>query len=362
MCAVTQDRYPVVIVGASYAGLAAAMELGDRALLIDQHAVGAIQHSACAMPLDVADRLGVRDSVLQTYPSAIVHTPYGETEFPLPSPYCIFDHERLCKSLFDQAGSAFLRARVSGVDGNVVHTSEGDVYGDVLIDASGWSGALVTSLMPDTKYLERRSIGIEADVPGRDEGIHFYADSRYAPGGYAWVFPAHDTLRIGVLSYQPQANLKSYLARFLDSLGYAGKPCRGGMISWFSRPSVVENIMVAGDAAGHCLPITAEGIRFAMQFGALAGHIGHQISDGAISLNEGLTRYKQIARKHRRRVDRMRPLQMMIQRSPDIVMHGWMKALSTWLVRPYFLRSYTAGVGWPEEHPMSVQSSAGQAG
>jgi menaquinone-9 beta-reductase len=333
-------QYPVVIAGASYAGLAAAVDAGERALLIDQHEIGAIQHSACALPLDMVRRLGVEDAVIQIYPDAVIHTPYGDTTFELPSPYCIFDHRRLCTTLFEQAGCEFLQARVTGLSGNVVHTTEGDVAGDVLIDASGWSGALVTAVAPESRHPTSLSVGIEADVPGRWEDLHFYQDDRYAPGGYAWVFPAGDELRIGVLSYRPGANLKASLARFLDSLGFEGKACRGGRIPWFTRPSIVGNVMVAGDAAGHCLPITAEGIRFAFTFGALAGRAAREVSDGELALDAALRHYRAETRRHQRRIAWMRVLQLVIERSPVIFTHGWLRLLSTRPARGMFLSSY----------------------
>jgi glycine/D-amino acid oxidase-like deaminating enzyme len=46
------DRHAVVIADAGCAGLAAALELGGRALLVDSREPGAVQHSACAAPLD----------------------------------------------------------------------------------------------------------------------------------------------------------------------------------------------------------------------------------------------------------------------------------------------------------------------
>jgi menaquinone-9 beta-reductase len=336
----TDTRYPIVIAGASYAGLAAARESGARALLIDQHEVGAIQRSACAMPLDVATHLEVEGAVIQIYPSAVIHTPYGDTTFDLPGPYCIFDHERLCRLLFEQAGCDVLQARITGVDGDVVRTSSGDVAGDVLIDASGWSGALVTSLVPESEQPSYLSVGIEADVPGQWDDLHFYHDARYAPGGYAWVFPAGDELRVGVLSYRPGASLKSALSRFLHALGYEGKPVRGGRIPWFSRPSVVKNVMVAGDAAGHCMPITAEGIRFAFGFGGLAGRIARRIVDGDITREAGFRDYRQAARRHRRRIVWMRLLQRVVERSPALATHAWMRVLSARPLHDPFLRLY----------------------
>jgi flavin-dependent dehydrogenase len=331
---------PVVIAGAGYAGLAAAAVLGPRALLIDPHEPGAIQHSACATPLEVVAQAGAAEAVIQSYASATVHTPHGDTTFVLRAPYCIFDHERLCRLLFEASGSRFLRARVLDFDGTCVRTSAGTVRGDLYIDATGWRGALVTARRPELRQPARLASGIEADIAGRGEGLHFYADASLAPGGYAWVFPAAGTLRIGVLGYRQKPALKASLARFLTALGHSGRPCRGGLIPWFSRPGVVDGILVAGDAAGHCLPTTAEGIRFAFHFGRLAGRIARAITDGQLDRTEGFGHYLDATRRHGRRVARLRMVQHLKSAAPDLATHAWVRSLATPLLSGPFLRAY----------------------
>ena len=310
----SEPVYDVVIAGAGYAGLAAAGELGARALLIDQHAVGAIQRSACAMPLASADRFDARDAILQVYPSGFVHTPYGTTRFALDPPYCIFDHAALCHRLFERSGAAFLRARVRGIAGDTVVTTAGSVRGRLFIDASGWPAALATARRPDLAMDHRLTVGIEAEVPGRAAGIHFWFDRSIVHRGYAWVFPAGETLRVGVATYDAAAgvDLAGALQRFLRGMGLDGRPVRGGRIPWFTRPATIGNVFLTGDAAGLPLPLTAEGIRFALHYGALAGRIARAIVDGERSLAEGSRAYEQAGRRHRRRAAVMRWAQRIV--------------------------------------------------
>src|SRR5947209_4162061 len=108
---------PVVIAGGGYAGLAAALALGPRALVIDQHAIGAVQRSACGLPVHVAERFGAGDAVLQTATDGYLHTARGTSAYRLNPPYCVFDHARFCRGLFERSGAHFLRARVQGLDG-----------------------------------------------------------------------------------------------------------------------------------------------------------------------------------------------------------------------------------------------------
>lgn len=332
----------VVIAGGGYAGLAAALALGPRALVIDQHAIGAIQHSACAMPLPLAERFGVSAAVVQAYPDGYVHTRHATAHFRVRPPYCIFDHEHLCRSLFERSGADFLRARIQGLDGNTVRTSAGPVTGRILIDATGWPAALATARRPELAERKRLTVGIEAELPGRAESIHFYFDDTLVRRGYAWLFPAGNTLRLGVCSYEPAPALTAALDTFLDRLGYAGKPHRGGLIPWFDRPPTVDNLFLAGDAAGQCVPLTAEGIRFALHFGDLAGTLARQALTGERTLADALATYRQSVRLHRRRTALMRFAQGFIGVLPNRTIHQIAHALTLRPIEGRFMRRYAA--------------------
>jgi len=330
----------VVIAGGSYAGLAAALALGPRALVIDQHEIGAIQHSACAMPLTIAERFGVRDAVLQVYRDGYVHTAHGSTRFRLDPAYCLFDHQRLCRALFARAGARVLRARIQGLDGHTVLTSAGPIRGGLLIDASGWAGALATARRPDLVDTRRLTLGMEVEIPGQQDGIHFYFDPDLIPNGYAWLFPGGDTLRAGIGACDPHAKLRPGLERFLDRLGLAGKPTRGGRIPWFDRPPTVDDIFLAGDAAGQCVPLTAEGIRFALHFGELVGRIARQVLDGERTLPDGLATYRALVRRHRKRTALMRFAQGFVGVLPNRAIHLIAELLATPAVEPHFMGRY----------------------
>ena len=75
----TGERRPwdAIVVGASFGGLAAAMELAGsgRVLLIDRSPVGEGQTSACATPLSVLERLSAADSVEQIHNEILIHGP-----------------------------------------------------------------------------------------------------------------------------------------------------------------------------------------------------------------------------------------------------------------------------------------------
>ncbi len=73
-------RADVLICGASFAGLAVARELagtGARVRMIDRYEIGERQTSACAAPTEWLERLGLGNSIRQTFRDLVIHTPRG---------------------------------------------------------------------------------------------------------------------------------------------------------------------------------------------------------------------------------------------------------------------------------------------
>ena len=131
------------------------------------------------------------------------------------------------------------------------------------------------------------------------------------------------------------------LREFLQSLGTDGKSCRGGMIPWFQRPPTVEHIFLVGDSAEHTFPLTAEGIRFALHFGNLAGRITSRIIDGEISLAKGLAQYRIVASSHYRRLAMLLRVQRIASRSPDRAVHLLARGLTAPIVDHHLQLRYT---------------------
>ena len=55
----------------------------------------------------------------------------------------------------------------------------------------------------------------------------------------------------------------------------------------------------AGDSAGHCLPLTAEGIRTALYFGVACGRELRAVLDGRQDVGAALRRYGEFSASHR---------------------------------------------------------------
>lgn len=286
-------EYDVVIAGASFAGLAAALSLrGDHVVLIDSAPLGDGVTSACAAPVSIVRAMHAQSSILQVHDHLVLHTATSEAVWPLPEPFCTFDYRHFCQAAFAATGAEFTQAHVWGRRDRTVQSASGEVGGRVLVDATGWRAVLAGG--PATAYVDRRwmAFGIESEVQvALDGGLHFY----FLPevrDGYAWAFPADRRVRFGVLSYRGRSKLSTALGMFMGRFGLKPGPVHGGFLASGLREPVVDGVFVVGDASGHCLPLTGEGIRTAVLGGLRCGHVVRRVLAGQISSTQAARQYR----------------------------------------------------------------------
>jgi flavin-dependent dehydrogenase len=293
----------VLICGASFAGLAVARELratGARVLVLDRYEIGERQTSACAAPTEWLRNLGVEASIRQTFGSLLVHTPgVAAARWPLPFTFSTFDYRQLCALLWEQSGeAAFETAKVDGRSGATLRTDRGEVSAPLVVDALGWRRVLGAgaNVQPPDAALSR---GLEVHPAGSGEDLELWIDRRYVDAGYGWSFPARDELRIGVGSFDPRDPVKQPTLRLVEDVAAQPDGYQGNWIPHRLRPSVEDGVFFAGDSAGHCLPLTAEGIRTAFYFGIALGRELRGVLDGRRDRAEALRRYGAFSQSHR---------------------------------------------------------------
>jgi flavin-dependent dehydrogenase len=328
--------YDVIIAGASFAGLAVAQGIapahgpkpdarGPSVLLVDKLPIGEGVTSACAAPLAIVRAMGAETSVRQVHDEIVIQTLRSRTVWPLPEPYCTFDYKRFCELAFARSGAEFRQASVLGRTGRIVHTAAGDVAGRFLVDATGWRAALTGTGRPAPAH-RWLAFGVETEVAAAVEpGLQFH----FVPeidDGYAWVFPAGNTARIGVLSYRGRSRLRPALETFLARLGVAPGGYHGGFLASGFRPPVVDGVFVAGDAAGQCLPVTGEGIRTAILAGQRCGELLRDVIGGAITEADACRMYVEFVGPARRRYRALAGLNELLVALP-IPLRGMLAAL-----------------------------------
>ena len=290
----------VLICGASFAGLAVARELagsGRDVLIVDRYEVGEKQTSACAAPTEWLENLGLQGSIQQTFSRLVLHTPKGTSTWPLPWSFSTFDYRTLCTLLFEQADADFDTAKVDGRTGFTVHTDRGDLRAPLVVDALGWRRVLGAgaNVQPPEALLSR---GLEVHPDGSGEDLELWLDPSYVRAGYSWSFPAGHELRVGVGSFEPRDHVKEPTVRLAGDLDIPAVRFQGNWIPHKLRKAVDDGIFFVGDSAGHCLPVTAEGIRTALYFGLAAGREIRRVLDGEQTREQALAAYGAFSDSH----------------------------------------------------------------
>lgn len=340
----------IIIAGASYAGLAAVRHLhgaGARVLLIDEHAIGAIRHSACAVPTHTLASVGGLASACQETSWGVVHTKFNAVRFRWPAPWTVVDHHALCLALRAQAPDVpYLQARISAFDGTTVVTNKGRFTARQFVDATGWRAVLASSRSATFVDRWHLTVGIEVSVPGSADALHFYANKEIIPQGYGWIFPCGDECRIGLVAFDNAKGMSNRLRAFLAYLNIAcdlrDVARNGGFLPSHARPAVVNGLWVLGDAAGHCLPLTGEGIRFALQDGDTAGRLLRIALDQRMSWETASESYAAAVARHRGRVKVHARIQGLVPTVPNAAYAPIVWALARRSARAVILRPYMA--------------------
>jgi digeranylgeranylglycerophospholipid reductase len=180
--------------------------------------------------------------------------------------------------------------RVVGVRAS---TPEGmlTVRSTLVIDASGFSTSVGRKAGIASNW-KRYGVGAEYECYCDDIDSTTWVlmvGQKYSDAGYAWVFPlSPNRVRIGVGIGRPESNAepleklhKIIEKRFkpLDTIGqgkiqplelhYGFIPNQG-----VRRNSIADGLIMVGDSAGQSNPLVLEGIRYAIDFGRLAGKVG----------------------------------------------------------------------------------------
>jgi len=322
------DRTPlnrdcdVLICGASFAGLAVARELaasGAEVMLVDRYEIGERQTSACGIPTGWLEVLDLTGSLQQTFGELVIHTPHTTLRYDLPWTFSTFDYRTLCGLLAEQGDFTFETAKVDGRDGDTVRTDRGEIRAPLTVDALGWRRVLGSGepIQPPEAYLSR---GLEVHPHGDGDELEVWIDRSYVPAGYGWSFPAAGEVRVGVGSFEPRFHVKEPTVKLAADLDRDPIRYQGNWIPHRIREATESGIFFVGDSAGHCLPLTAEGIRTALYFGIAAGREIRAVLDGAQTRPAALAAYGAFSAAHRWKFELLLRAQWLVPRVPPRIL------------------------------------------
>lgn len=321
--------HDVLICGASFAGLAIARELagsGANVMLIDRYEIGERQTSACGIPTEWLRRLGLMESERQRFDTLVINTPHGTSRYRLPWTFSTFDYRELCQLLWDDCDATFETAKVNGRaappngSGEIaVDTDRGTISAPLVVDALGWRRVLASGdgYQPPDAPLSR---GLEVHPAGSNEDLEIWIDRRYVPAGYGWSFPARDELRIGVGSFDPRFHVKDTTVLLAEDLGKEPNEYQGNWIPHKLRRATEGGVFFAGDSAGHCLPLSAEGIRTALYFGIALGRELRAVVEGRQSREQAAATYAEFNDSHEWKFRWMLRVQKLVPRLPPPIL------------------------------------------
>ena len=299
-------RADVLICGASFAGLAVARELagtGADVLVVDRYEIGERQTSACAAPTPWlrGDGRARRDPA-----GAAVHgVPHAARLGALPAALELVG-VRLPDAVPGAVGA--VRRAVRDREGrgarrrDVVRTDRGALHAPLIVDALGWRRVLGPgpNVQPPDALISR-GLEVHPDARGGDTDLDIWIDRSLIRQGYAWSVPAGEEQRVGVGSYEPRDHVKAPTLEIAGRLGVTPVRYQGNWFPHALRPAAEDGVFFVGDSAGHCFPLSGEGIRTAFYFGIACGRELRRVLAGEATRGEALRAYGAFSAATRRR-------------------------------------------------------------
>ena len=148
-----------------------------------------------------------------------------------------------------------------------VHTDRGDLSAPLIVDALGWRRILATDdgYQPPDAPLSR---GLEVHPEGGSDDLEIWIDRRYVPAGYGWSLPRRATSSGSASAPSTRASTsrtRPCCWPRTSSGRRSATRATGSRTSCAARPRAGSSS--SATRPGHCLPLTAEGIRTAFYFG-----------------------------------------------------------------------------------------------
>jgi geranylgeranyl reductase family protein len=284
-------EFDVIIVGAGFAGLAAARTAASRGLsvaVIDaKHEPGARLHTTGILVPEAVEELDIPFHLTRRVPGVRLYSPKLDS-IDLFSPGYAFFTTRTAELLHwlaeqaeDAGAEVFWGRRFAGAErtANGFHLSGLPISARYLVGADGARSRVAEcfGLGRNRRFLT----GIELELEPGDRldprYLHCFADSAIAPGYIAWAAPGPEAIQVGLaVRHGARPDLRAFMARTERLFGWSTLKVVGRRSGRIPCGGLVENacgpgVLLIGDAAGWVSPMTGGGIRLALHFGRRAG-------------------------------------------------------------------------------------------
>lgn len=286
-------QFDVLIVGASFAGLAAAKTAASRGLSVAvieaKRDSGARVHTSGILVREAMEEIDIPHRLTRRVPGVRLYSPNLKSIDLFSPGYAFFTTEtaellRWMAAEANEAGAHILYAtRFEGAtrDGDLIHLTNLDITTRYLIGADGARSRVAEAfgLSANREFLTGLEVELEPNDAVDPRFLHCFANSVLAPGYIAWAAPGPNVIQLGLAVRDgTKPDLAAFMARTEATFGWSrmkvvGKrsgliPC-GGPLSRTAAPGV----LLVGDAAGWVSPMTGGGIRLAFKYGRRAASL-----------------------------------------------------------------------------------------
>jgi flavin-dependent dehydrogenase len=280
-------RYDLIIVGASFAGLACAKTAASRGLKVcvveRKREPGEGVRTTGILVKEAAEETDIPSHLTRLIRGVRLYAPNGKhTDHSAPGYYFLAtDTPNLMRWMADEAKRAGAEVMYAAPFKRGAQTNDGvelrdlDIAGRLLVGADGATSQVARAFGLDAnrRFLAGVEFELEPDEDLDGRFLHCFLDSVLAPGYIAWAVPGVGVTQVGLAASggvrpDAQAFLRAYTSRLgLRPPRIVGR--RSGLIPAGAtlKRTFEGRVMLIGDAAGHVSPLTGGGIVQTLRLG-----------------------------------------------------------------------------------------------
>jgi len=186
------------------------------------------------------------------------------------------EFDRVLRQRAEEQGVNIIEAEVTGLTQHKTYTVEAisgeekyEIASEYVIAADGINSKMRTILGIKTS---RAFFTVSEHIKGiHTDCCEFWFGSAHAPRAYSWVFPSGEGISIGTGSFE-QGKMNDLYAAFKEKRGVTANGSKRvyRIPVWTGDLYNRDKVLFTGDSAGQVLPLTYEGIYYAMKAGEFA--------------------------------------------------------------------------------------------